>query len=98
MDFLQWMDAFIEKPWLALLVAGTLMLCAAASRSRVALWVALAWWLYSLYEYAMYYRVLCSGECNIRIDLLVLYPVMLVATVVALAAVVWAVIWRLAEP
>jgi hypothetical protein len=98
MDFLQWMDVFIEKPWLALLVAGTLMLFAAATRSRVALWVSLAWWLYSVYEYAMKYRVLCSGECNIRIDLLVLYPVLLATTVVALAAVVWAVIWRLAEP
>ncbi|MBC7601308.1 MAG: hypothetical protein H7255_01425 [Ramlibacter sp.] len=35
----------------------------------------------------MFARVLCSGECNIRVDLLVIYPVLLGATLwVALAA------------
>lgn len=30
-------------------------------------------------------RILCSGECNIRVDLLVIYPVLVVASVSALA-------------
>ena len=29
---------------------------------------------YCVYEYLMYARVLCSGECNIRVDLLLAYP------------------------
>jgi hypothetical protein len=39
--------------------------------------------LYALYEFGMKRRCLCSGECNIRIDLLVLYPVLLISLVVA---------------
>ena len=41
----------------------------------------LAWCLYAVYEYLMYQRVLCTGECNIRIDLLLLYPVLVGASI-----------------
>ena len=27
------------------------------------------WLLYGLYEYMMYSRIWCSGDCNIRVDL-----------------------------
>ena len=37
------------------------------------------------YEALMKFRVLCSGECNVRVDLLVLYPSLLL---VSLAAIV----------
>jgi hypothetical protein len=41
----------------------------------------------------MKHRLLCGGECNIRVDLLLIYPVLavlsLVAAIVALRAV-----WR----
>lgn len=30
------------------------------------------------YEYALYRRWLCSGECNIRVDLRLLYPLFLI--------------------
>ena len=36
------------------------------------------WVLYSIYEYLMYTRVLCTGECYIRIDLLIIYPLLIV--------------------
>ena len=42
------------------------------------------WVIYCGYEFLMKFRVLCSGECNIRVDLLLLYPVLLVASGVAL--------------
>ena len=29
----------------------------------------------------MYLRVLCMGECNIRIDLLLIYPLLLIASI-----------------
>lgn len=43
--------------------------------------LALAWCLYAAYEYLMYKRVLCTGECNIRVDLLLLYPVLVGASI-----------------
>jgi len=41
------------------------------------------WAIYSVYEYLMYSRVLCSGECNIRVDLLVIYPLLIVLSLIA---------------
>ena len=38
--------------------------------------VAMLWVAYAIYEYFMYIRVLCSDECNIRVDLLLIYPVL----------------------
>lgn len=43
----------------------------------------IAWVLYAVYECLIYLRVLCSGECNIRIDLLLIYPVLVTLTSVA---------------
>ncbi len=47
---------------------------------------ALAWLAYFPYEQAMKMRVLCSGECNIRVDLLLFYPLLAVLSVLALVA------------
>ncbi|MGR9073570.1 MAG: hypothetical protein ACU833_10950 [Gammaproteobacteria bacterium] len=45
---------------------------------RIAVLLAgLAWLAYLPYEYAMNLRILCTGECNIRIDLLIIYPALL---------------------
>ncbi|MBK7927450.1 MAG: hypothetical protein IPJ98_08150 [Bryobacterales bacterium] len=38
------------------------------------------WAAYCVYEGLMEARVLCSGECNIRVDLLVVYPVLVVVS------------------
>jgi hypothetical protein len=47
-----------------------------------------AWLMYAPYEYLMHARVLCSGECNIRVDLLILWPVLaILALAVPLRAV-----------
>lgn len=40
------------------------------------------WLLYAVYETSIYLRLICSGECNIRVDLLVIYPVLVVASLV----------------
>jgi hypothetical protein len=47
------------------------------------------WLLYALYEYLMYRRILCSGDCNIRVDLLVIYPMLLSITLAAVGRVLW---------
>ena len=42
---------------------------------------AICWLLYAPYELLMHLRVLCSGECNIRVDLLLLWPLLLLVSV-----------------
>lgn len=49
----------------------------AANRLPGTALAATGWLLYAPYEYLMYVRVLCSGECNIRVDLLLLWPLLL---------------------
>jgi hypothetical protein len=46
----------------------------------------LAWLAYAGYESLMAARVLCTGECNIRIDLLLVAPVLLVISVTGLTS------------
>jgi len=74
---------FVLHPWLAMLPSvgfGVL----AARRRRVVGWVAAAaWLLYAAYEAAMSRRFLCSGECDIRVDLLLLYPALLLISLAA---------------
>jgi hypothetical protein len=80
------LGAFIGWPWLALVPAA---LCVWAYRRRrrgAALVAALAWLAYFPYELGMKLRVLCSGECNIRVDLLLFYPILLGLSVWAIAA------------
>jgi hypothetical protein len=39
----------------------------------------------------MHRRLLCSGECNIRVDLLLLYPVLWIVSLVAVIVAVRAI-------
>jgi hypothetical protein len=66
------MPILVGQPWLAELPGAVLLGLWAASRCRLVLVAAIAWLLSVPYEYGMKWRVLCSGECNIRVDLLVL--------------------------
>lgn len=82
------MSLFIAWPWLALVPAAVFGMLYARSRwPRVAV-AALAWTGYAAYEYGMKRRWLCTGECNIRVDLLLLYPLLLALSVIALVAAV----------
>jgi len=73
----------IGFPWLALIPAVLFAVLYMLSKVRLTLIASIIWLVYSVYEYGMYFRILCSGECNIRIDLLLIYPVLLTLTVVA---------------
>jgi hypothetical protein len=79
---------FIQWPWLALVPAALLFALWRRSDRRVAAIAALAWAIYAPYEFAMKARWLCSGECDIRVDLLLLYPLLLVLTVTAIIAAI----------
>jgi hypothetical protein len=78
------MDIFILYPWLALLIAAGFGALWFARRGRSAAIAGILWAFYFIYESLMQARVLCSGECNIRVDLLLLYPLLLVVSVLAL--------------
>jgi hypothetical protein len=54
------------------------------TRNRGALVLAISWLSYAGYEFLMYRRILCTGECNIRVDLLLIYPALLGASAVIL--------------
>lgn len=54
------------------------------SRDRGFLIPAWLWLAYAAYEFLMYTRVLCSGDCNIRIDLLIIYPTLVGSTLLVL--------------
>jgi hypothetical protein len=42
--------------------------------------VGVVWGLYAAYETGMHQRWLCTGECNIRVDLLLIYPILLIVS------------------
>jgi hypothetical protein len=94
MDVLAWMSVLIAKPWLALVPSAVFAALAAGTKSRTAAVVAVAWLVYCTYEYCMKYRIMCTGECDIRIDLLALYPVLIGASIAGLIAVALSVLRR----
>ena len=47
---------------------------------------AVLWFSYGIYESLMYLRIICSGECNIRVDLLLIYPLLGLVSLVSLVA------------
>jgi hypothetical protein len=83
MDWLAAMAIFIEYPILAAALGLVLLGVGRLARRRVVLGVGVLWLLYAVYEFGNRQRWWCSGECNIRIDLLVIYPVLLLGLAAA---------------
>ena len=86
MKFLSIMAIFIQYPWLAALIGVFLTGLGRSRGRRTAMVVGVTWLLYAAYETAMRLRWLCSGECNIRVDLLLIYPLLLAASVVGIVS------------
>jgi hypothetical protein len=77
------MAIFIEYPMLALLIGVVLLALGRRAHRRAAVGAGIAWVLYGVYEFGMRQRWLCSGECNIRVDLLVIYPLLAIGLLAA---------------
>lgn len=75
-----------EAPLLAAPVGVVFVLLGMSSRRVLVLLAGGAWLLYSVYELAIKQGIFCSGECNIRADLLLIYPVLLLLSVAAIAS------------
>jgi hypothetical protein len=67
---------FIAQPWLAAVVGLVFGILGWQRRWGVVA-VGVLWALYAVYETGMQQRWFCSGECNIRVDLLLIYPALL---------------------
>jgi len=80
--------AFMIAPFLALIPALFFGFFYFKTKQKLVLSVFILWTIYALYEYGMKLRILCSGECNIRIDLLLIYPLLLVMSLIALIKIV----------
>ena len=77
------MAFFIEYPVFAAGIGVLLLWLGRVAGRCTAAAVGMLWLLYAVYETGMQRRWLCSGECNIRIDLLVIYPVLVLGVAVA---------------
>jgi hypothetical protein len=49
---------------------------------------AVLWLGYTIYESLMKARVLCSGECNIRVDLLLISPLLWILTIASVVQLI----------
>jgi hypothetical protein len=74
---------FVAHPAAALIPAALFALGAAIKKGPLTGLASALWIVYAGYETLMKLRVLCSGECNIRVDLLVLYPSLFLVSVAA---------------
>ena len=84
MILVRWMGIFAGYPWLILIPIALFFFIGIAAKARFATATAILWLIYGMYEWMMYARILCGGDCNIRIDLLFIYPVLLLLSLTAL--------------
>lgn len=82
------MAVFVDYPLLAAVIGGLLVGVGGWRRRKTIIAAGIFWLFYAAYETGMQQRWLCSGECNIRIDLLLIYPALLVATVLAIVSLI----------
>lgn len=85
-------DVFVQNPLLIALIAGLffgaylLLRANAALRSRALLIPATAWLAWAVWEWAI---VQFSPQADIRVDLLLIVPLVLVLSVVGSAGLFW---------
>ena len=75
---------FVPYPYIALFPVIVFGFLYFKSKNKVVLVTAILWLLYAAYEQLHLLRIVCSGECNIRIDLVAIYPIILVLSIIAL--------------
>ena len=69
----------------AVMAAG--LFVAGSRRPRIAVFVAAVLWLaYAVYEHQVASGVLCDSDCNIRVDLVLFFPILGIATFCAFRA------------
>ena len=77
---------FIRWPLAALIPAAAFAAAFAWNRRALTLAAAIAWGLYALHESLVYMRITCSGDCNIRADLILMAPILWIVSLVGIVA------------
>ena len=77
---MRWTTLLIEHPWLSLIPVVLLLGLWAARPSRMSLVAAVLWLAYLGWESAVKEA---SPDANIRVDLLLIYPLLTIATLAA---------------
>lgn len=67
---------FVEQPWIAVIPAVVFFLLYYQFELNLVLAAAVLWVVYSLYELSIWMGILCDQDCNIRVDLLAIYPLL----------------------
>jgi formate hydrogenlyase subunit 3/multisubunit Na+/H+ antiporter MnhD subunit len=86
LSFLSSLGILMVYPWLAAVIGVPFVIYGWRAGRRGVVTIGVLWVLYSAYETAMHQRWLCTGECNIRVDLLLIYPILLLASVGAVVS------------
>ena len=79
---------FVRWPLAALTPAAFFLAAYIWKRGALCGLASTLWVIYTGYELLMKGRLLCSGDCNVRVDLLVLYPALFVVSLAAIAELV----------
>jgi len=74
---------FIIFPLGATLIGALYLRMYFKVKAKISLLTGILWIIYSIYEHLINTRLLCTGECNIRIDLLVIYPLLLAMSLIS---------------
>ena len=82
------MAVFIEHPLLAAVIGILLVALGRVLHRGLATAAGVMWIMYSLWEFAIKQRWLCRGDCDIRADLIFIYPLLILGSVAALVALV----------
>ena len=67
---------FVLAPVAVIVPAAVFFYLSNGTKCEGCVLAAWAWMLYGVWEYGMYTKTLCSGECNIRIDLIVAWIIL----------------------
>lgn len=81
--FFRALGVFIAYPWLAAVIGLLLAILGLRARRSGVVATGVIWGIYAAYETGMQQRWLCTGECNIRVDLLLIFPILLIASALA---------------
>lgn len=79
---------FIPMPFVAFVISAIFYLVFKKNASKTALVAALLWLIYGAYESMLKFGYLCSEGCDIRIDLIFIYAILLFSSGVVIAKLI----------
>ena len=82
------MAVFIEHPLLAAVIGILLVTLGRVLHRGLTTTAGVMWLMYSLWEFAIKQRWLCRGDCDIRADLIFIYPLLILGSVAAVVGLV----------